>query len=50
VSLVDGRMFSELKKTGTIIQTPQKKAYACISCAVHRHLVSQRAKIERKGP
>ncbi|MHA1336160.1 MAG: 30S ribosomal protein S26e [Promethearchaeota archaeon] len=50
VSLVDGRMYQELKKAGTIIQAPVKKSYACISCAVHRHMVSQRAKAERKEP
>ncbi|KKL52491.1 hypothetical protein LCGC14_2284910, partial [marine sediment metagenome] len=29
VSLVDSRMFAELKKTGTIIQTPSTKKYYC---------------------
>ncbi len=43
-------MYQELKKAGTIIQAPVKKSYACISCAVHRHMVSQRAKAERKEP
>ncbi|TFF88650.1 MAG: 30S ribosomal protein S26e [Promethearchaeota archaeon] len=49
VSLVDSRMYSELKKAGAIIQQPTKKAYLCISCAVHRHQVSQRAKSKRKS-
>jgi len=49
VPLVDGRMYAELKKTGTIIQTPSKKKYYCISCAVHSHQISQREKILRKG-
>jgi len=49
VSLVDGRMYAELKKTGTIIQTPSKKKYYCISCAVHSHQISQRNKGLRKG-
>jgi len=49
VSLVDGRMYAELKKTGTIIQTPSKKKYYCISCAVHSHQISQRNKNLRKG-
>jgi len=49
VSLVDGRMYAELKKTGTIIQTPSKKKYYCISCAVHNHQISQRNKNLRKG-
>ena len=48
VSLVDGRMYTELKKTGTIIQTPTKKNYYCISCAVHSHQISQRNKDLRK--
>ncbi|MHA1985933.1 MAG: 30S ribosomal protein S26e [Promethearchaeota archaeon] len=48
VSLVDSRMYSELKKTGTIIQTPTKKGYLCVSCAVHSHHVSQRDKSERR--
>ncbi len=49
VSLVDSRMFAELKKTGTIIQTPSTKKYYCISCAVHSHQVSQRDKSERRN-
>ncbi len=49
VSLVDGRMFAELKKTGTIIQTPTKKKYYCISCSVHMKTVSQRAKSDRRN-
>jgi len=48
VSLVDSRIFSELKKTGTIIQTPSTKKYFCISCAVHGKNISQRAKAERR--
>jgi len=48
VSLVDSRMYTELKKTGTIIQTPTKKKYYCISCAVHSHQISQRNKDLRK--
>ncbi|MHA1104578.1 MAG: 30S ribosomal protein S26e [Promethearchaeota archaeon] len=49
VSLVDGRMYTELKKQGTIIQTPTKKKYYCISCAVHSGSISQRNKDLRKG-
>lgn len=48
-SLVDARMFGELKKTGTIIMGGETKKYYCISCAVHTHQISQRAKNERKG-
>ncbi|MFX1497809.1 MAG: 30S ribosomal protein S26e [Promethearchaeota archaeon] len=48
VSLVDGRMYTELKKTGTIIQAPTKTKYYCISCAIHQHTISQRDKNLRK--
>ena len=48
VSLVDGRMYAELKKAGTIIQAPSKTKYYCISCAVHSHQISQRDKNLRK--
>ena len=49
VSLVDYRMYTELKKQGTIIQAPVKKAYMCISCAIHKRKIAQRAKTDRKG-
>ncbi|MFX0010369.1 MAG: 30S ribosomal protein S26e [Candidatus Hermodarchaeota archaeon] len=49
VSLVDGRMYAELKKAGTIIQAPSKTEYYCISCAIHSHNISQRDKNLRKG-
>ncbi len=42
-------MYSELKKQGAIIQTPVKKSYLCVSCAIHKGRISQRAKIERKS-
>ena len=48
-SLVDGRMYGELKKAGTIIMSAQNKKYYCISCAVHSHQVSQRSKNLRKS-
>ena len=48
-SLVDGRMYGELKKSGTLILSGEAKKYYCISCAVHSHQISQRAKSERKG-
>lgn len=48
-SLVDGRMYGELKKAGTIIMSAQNKKYYCISCAVHSHQVSQRSKDSRKS-
>lgn len=46
--LVDGRMYKELKKDGTIILGGQNRKYLCISCAVHSGVVSQRAKDKRK--
>ena len=48
VSLVDSRMYTELKKDGAIIQTPSKTKYYCISCAVHSGSISQRDKNLRK--
>ena len=48
-NLVDSRMYGELKKAGTIIMGAQNKKYYCISCAVHGHQISQRAKKERKS-
>jgi small subunit ribosomal protein S26e len=47
-SLVDGRMYGELKKAGTLILSGQVKKYYCISCAIHSHQISQRSKVERK--
>ncbi|MHA2392863.1 MAG: 30S ribosomal protein S26e [Promethearchaeota archaeon] len=49
VSLVDSRMYTELKKAGTIIQAPSQTKYYCISCAIHSHQISQRDKSLRKG-
>ncbi|GAJ15117.1 unnamed protein product [marine sediment metagenome] len=48
-NIVDARVYGELKKTGTIIMGGSTKKYYCISCAVHSHQVSQRAKNQRKG-
>ncbi|MHA1488074.1 MAG: 30S ribosomal protein S26e [Promethearchaeota archaeon] len=48
-NLVDGRMFGELKKTGTIIMSGQSRKWYCVSCAVHSHQISQRAKDERRS-
>lgn len=48
-NIVDARVYGELKKTGTIIMSGSTKRYYCISCAVHSHQVSQRAKVDRKG-
>ncbi len=48
-SLVDARMYGELKKSGALIMSGQTKKYYCISCAIHTHQVSQREKELRKG-
>ena len=48
-SLVDSKMFGELKKAGTIIMSGQSRNWLCVSCAVHSHQVSQRPKDERKN-
>ena len=47
-NLVDSRMFGELKKSGTIIMGGATKKYYCISCAIHKHQISQRDKELRK--
>jgi ribosomal protein S26 len=48
-SLVDARVFGELKKTGAIIMGGQSRQYLCISCAIHSGNISQRTKSERKN-
>lgn len=48
VSLVDGRIYKELRDAGAIIQRPTQRVYYCISCAIHKHKISQRAKSTRK--
>jgi len=47
-SLVDAKVYGELKKAGTIIMSGQARKWLCVSCAVHSHHISQRAKEERK--
>ncbi|MHA1914883.1 MAG: 30S ribosomal protein S26e [Promethearchaeota archaeon] len=47
-SLVDSRMYTELKKSGTIIQSSSSRKYYCISCAIHSHQISQRDKSLRR--
>ena len=48
VSLVDSRIYKELRDAGAIIQRPSERAYYCVSCAIHKHKISQRAKSTRK--
>ncbi|MFW9940707.1 MAG: 30S ribosomal protein S26e [Promethearchaeota archaeon] len=47
-SLVDARMYTELKKAGTIIQSSSSTKYYCISCAIHSHQIAQRDKSVRR--
>ena len=48
-SLVDYQMAKELRQQGAQIPRQQVMKYYCISCAVHRHVVTVRAKKERRG-
>ncbi|RLI18554.1 30S ribosomal protein S26e [Candidatus Bathyarchaeota archaeon] len=47
-SVVDPRLWKELKKMGARISRYQVTRYACISCAVHYGIVKIRSKEERK--
>ena len=47
-SLVDSRLFKELRAQGTQIARYRTTKYLCISCAVHRGVVKVRGKNERK--
>lgn len=51
-SLVDFQMQKELRAQGAYIPRQQVMKYYCISCAVHRHVVTVRSKDQRKtrGP
>jgi len=48
-SLVDSRLFKELKQQGAQISRVRTTKYLCISCAVHRGVVKVRNKNERKS-
>ncbi|MCK4424481.1 30S ribosomal protein S26e [Candidatus Bathyarchaeota archaeon] len=48
VSMVDYALAKELRQKGAYITAPAETKYYCISCAVHRHIVSVRAKNERR--
>lgn len=47
-SLVDSRIFKELRDQGARIQRTKTVKYLCISCAVHRGVVKVRSKVDRK--
>lgn len=47
-SLVDSRLFKELRQQGAQIARTRTTKYLCISCAVHRGVVKVRSKDERK--
>jgi len=48
VSLVDSRLFKELRQRGAHISSRQETRYYCVSCAVHRGVVKVRARDKRK--
>ncbi|MCK5562934.1 30S ribosomal protein S26e [Candidatus Bathyarchaeota archaeon] len=48
VSLVDSRLYKELRQQGAYMPTHVATRYYCISCAVHRGVVKVRARVERK--
>ncbi|MGD9131823.1 MAG: 30S ribosomal protein S26e [Candidatus Bathyarchaeota archaeon] len=48
VSLVDSRLYKELRQKGTYIASRTETTYYCISCAVHRGVVKVRSKNERR--
>lgn len=50
VSLVDSRMYKELRKAGTYMPTQTVMKYYCVSCAVHSHVVNIRSRDERRKP
>jgi small subunit ribosomal protein S26e len=47
-SLVDRRIFKELRDKGARIARVKKVQYLCISCAVHRGVVKVRSKVDRR--
>ena len=48
VSMVDSRLFKELRQKGAYITSRVDTKYYCVSCAVHRGVVKVRAKDKRK--
>ena len=50
VSLVDSRLYKELRQKGTYMPTQTAVKNYCISCAIHSHVVNIRARGERRKP
>ncbi|UCE28747.1 MAG: 30S ribosomal protein S26e [Candidatus Bathyarchaeota archaeon] len=50
VSLVDSRLFKELRKAGTYVASQTATKYYCVSCAVHSGVVKVRSRDERRKP
>lgn len=48
VSVVDFKMRKELEEAGAIIPRTTVTQNYCVSCAIHRHVLSSRPKDERK--
>ncbi|MHA1791764.1 MAG: 30S ribosomal protein S26e [Promethearchaeota archaeon] len=48
LSVVDYKVAKELREQGTIMPSRMVTKTYCISCAVHRHIISPRPKDERK--
>jgi len=48
VSLVDSALYRELRQKGTYVSSRMDTKYYCVSCAVHRGVVTVRAKEERR--
>lgn len=48
LSMVDFKTMEELREQGTIMPHTMVTKNYCVSCAVHRHVVSPRPKSERK--
>lgn len=48
VSMVDYKLKKELQDAGTIMPRSTVTQYYCVSCGIHRHVLSSRPKEERK--
>ncbi|MFX1476062.1 MAG: 30S ribosomal protein S26e [Promethearchaeota archaeon] len=48
-SFVDPQMARELRRAGTVLPRRQVSKWYCISCAVHRGVVTIRSRDSRKG-